>query len=283
MSWAEIKNALNSTVGTDNFVSLDQIMSYAYGRHQLFDKSGTFVVPQGVSEIYISGCGAGGSGQKGPSSSFGGMGGKAGEFIIRERVVVNPGDTFTINVGTGNTTITSTGGYSKTLVANAINGSTPTTILGYYAGFDGIDGYYEYINTSGQHDIANEIESTNYFGKAGNGGAFGFGGGGGIYSYYLGKTSGGYLISLIPPIGGAYLNYNQRVFMNSSPERTASIINGGDAEFPSGAYYDHAISKGGNAGGYGAGGGGGARYESTSVDGGAGSPGMVFIEWGGFR
>ena len=282
MSLGEVRYALNSTIGTDNFVSLDQIMSYAYGRHQLFDKSGTFVVPQGVTEIYISGCGAGGSGQKGAKNDTGGLGGKAGEFVIRERVVVNPGETFTINVGTGNTTITSTGGYSKTLVANAINGSTPTTILGYYAGFDGVNGYYEAIDSAGEHDSDGEKELTKMMGKCGSGGAFGFGGGGGTITHKLDVNYGGYYHFMYPPLGGAVINYNQRTLVNFSPNRQPSLLNGGDAAMSTDDFYG--ITSGAKAGGYGAGGGGAAREGSdNSMTGGAGSPGMVFIEWGALQ
>ena len=281
MSLGEVKFALNSTVGTDNFVSLDQIMSYAYGRHQLFDKSGTFTVPQGITEIYISGCGAGGAGQKGPERDTGGAGGKAGEFIIRERVVVNPGDTFTINVGTGNTTISSTSGYSKTLVANAINGSVPTTILGYYAGFDGLNGYYEVSTTDGSCDWEVERKLNIMMGKNGSGGAFGFGGGGGIVRYNFDQTAG-YIFQLHPPLGGAAINYSQRAYINSTPARTPSLLNGGDAAISDDDF--HGVTSGAKAGGYGAGGGGAARYyNDTDMIGGAGSPGMVFIEWGALQ
>lgn len=263
MSWSEVKYAVNSTLGTDRFTSLDQVLINSFGGHQMFTENGTFVVPAGITEIYISACAAGGSGTKG-GSSYGGAGGKAGEFIIRERVIAVPSETFTIIVGNGNTVITGENSYSKTLIANLLMGSAPNDLLGFRAGYDATNAYEIYKDSPPTGVSSN--------GLPGYGGAFGFGGGGGC-------GSAGYTSTYYPSLGGAYPNLDASYYSNKSPNRVASLVNGGDAVVSkqSSSYTD--CSAGANAGGYGAGGGGGGR----SYDGGKGSPGMVFIEWGGLR
>lgn len=256
MSWSEVKYAVNSTLGTDRFTSLDQVLINSFGGHQMFTENGTFVVPSGITEIYISACAAGGQG----GSGSGGAAGKAGEFIMRERLTTVSGETFTITVGDGNTIIIGENGYTKTLITASVSGCAPNDILGYWTGYSGIDGYY----ASSEGKI--NVNSTT--GKSGNGGAFGFGGGAGSHNYDL----SGY--KNYPPLGGSSIPLTQENYPNSSPLRTASLMCGGDAQLSTSR-----SSVGAAAGGYGAGGGGSA---TTSV-GGKGSPGMVFIEWGGLR
>mgnify|MGYP005952661057 CR=1 FL=1 len=73
--WVEIKNALNSTLGTSNFLSLDKILS---GGSVTFSTPGqyTFTVPTAVRCLKITACGGGGGG--GGGSYNGGGGGGAG-------------------------------------------------------------------------------------------------------------------------------------------------------------------------------------------------------------
>lgn len=60
----------------------------------------TFVVPDGVSLLYVSGCGGGGSGTVYGDTS-GAEGGGAGEYGIRIPMAVTPGDHLTVVVGWG--------------------------------------------------------------------------------------------------------------------------------------------------------------------------------------
>ena len=242
MSWAEIKNALNSTVGTEKFQSLDEmietVMGMFYGKITIL-QSRTFTVPDGVKKLYISGCGAGGNGTNGSN------GGKAGQYVFQEEVSVNPGDVFTITVGTGNTVISSTGGYSKTLTANSIATEYHNNFIGWETGYNG------FASDSG--------------GKGGYGGAFGFGGGGGgngvrnSSDYGHGGNGGS--------VSGGETPY------------TPSLTYGAKGTDGKGGNVDYDGGDGGDAGGYGAGGGecGSGRYNGEA---GKGSQGIVIIQWG---
>jgi hypothetical protein len=75
------------------------------GRQQRFAVSGSFMVPAGVSTVYLTGCGAGGGGGGGggfvASGSGGGGGGGAGQSMIREAVTVTPGQVYIVTIGAG--------------------------------------------------------------------------------------------------------------------------------------------------------------------------------------
>ena len=260
MSWAEIKNALNSTVGTEEFQSLDEMIETVYGMFYgklLITENKTFTVPKGVTKLFISGCGAGGSGANGGETK---AGGKAGQYIIQEEVSVNPGDVFTITVGTGNTVITSTSGYNKTLVANSINTEYHTNILGWETGYNGYRGGYDGSSIS---PTASAI--------GGFGGAFGFGGGGGGSGHR--NTSG----------NDAGTGGNGGSATGSGSTGSATLKQGGKGGNGSnGSSYNWEGGNGGDAGGYGAGGGDGG-WGYTDGKGGSGSQGMVFIQWGSLQ
>lgn len=253
MSWADVKYALNSTVGTTEFQALDKMIDTVIGMFYgeiLITESKTFTVPDKVKKLYISGCGAGGNGASGSTK----IAGNAGQYVIQEEVSVNPGDVFTITVGTGNTVISSTGGYNKTLVANSVQTEHHINLIGWETGYNGEKG-------------TGFVGSGEDGGSGGYGGAFGFGGGGGGNgcSEYYDAGSGGK--------GGSASGGNT--------ERIASLTAG--ASGGNGVSSSNASSRkggdGGDAGGYGAGGGAGG-YGSRTGAGGAGSQGMVFIQWG---
>lgn len=63
--------------------------------NQLFTSSGSFLVPSGVTTVYISGVGGGGGGGEA------GGGGGAGGYILNFPYTVIPGNTYTITVGGG--------------------------------------------------------------------------------------------------------------------------------------------------------------------------------------
>lgn len=247
MSWAEIKQALNSKVGTSDFEPLDEMIETIYGLfygEMLITESKTFTVPKSITKLFISGCGAGGSGANGRGTK---AGGNAGQYVIQEEVSVNPGDVFTITVGAGNTVISSTGGYNKTLAANSLQTEYHTNVIGWETGFNG-------------HD-------SNDGGSGGYGGAFGFGGGGGGDGV---STSSG----STPGEGG-----NGGSSSGGETTTTASLTSGAKGRSGTRSSSNWSGGAGGNAGGYGAGGGGGG-YGSITGAGGDGSQGMVFIQWG---
>lgn len=92
--WAAVKYALNSTLGTSGFLSLDKMIQ-AHGT-QTFTANGTFTVPAGVTKILITAFGAGGSG-------YLNSGGQGGNFIIKKPFQVTPGQKISITVGKGST------------------------------------------------------------------------------------------------------------------------------------------------------------------------------------
>ena len=91
--WAAVKYALNSTLGTSNFLSLDKIIQ-AHGT-QTFTKDGTFTVPDGVTKILVTAFGGGGGG------NF--AGGQGGSWILRKAFSVVPRTTIPITIGAGGT------------------------------------------------------------------------------------------------------------------------------------------------------------------------------------
>ena len=98
MSWAEVKHALNSTLGTDEFVSLDKMIA---GGTQTFMENGTFVVPNGVYKILITACAGGESGTHTGQSNYDGSGGQGGEYIYKKAFSVSPKSSINITIGKG--------------------------------------------------------------------------------------------------------------------------------------------------------------------------------------
>ncbi|MFP1945069.1 hypothetical protein [Lonsdalea quercina] len=72
---------------------------------QKFLTSGQFIVPEGVSTVYLSGCGGGGGGGGGGCRTLtyewggGGGGGGAGQPVIKEAVNVTPGEVIAVTIG----------------------------------------------------------------------------------------------------------------------------------------------------------------------------------------
>ena len=75
--WAAVKYALNSTLGTSSFLSLDKMIQ-AHGT-QTFTEDGTFTVPAGVTKILVTAFGAGGGGGRYDAS-----GGQGGDRVIKK-------------------------------------------------------------------------------------------------------------------------------------------------------------------------------------------------------
>lgn len=111
MSWARIKHALNSTLGTPGFQSLDAYVSNAIsniltGSTIEYDTAGkyTYTVPAGVRVIYVTACGGGGGGGAGSylsRSYYGGGGGGGGAAVVRYPLYVKNQEKISITVGSG--------------------------------------------------------------------------------------------------------------------------------------------------------------------------------------
>lgn len=218
--WAAVKYALNSTLGTSSFLSLDKMIQ-AHGT-QTFTSNGTFTVPDGVTKIWITACagGQGGTRYKGSGSyNYGGKGGDGGECIIREPYSVSAGQTISITVGNGGSA-GSNG--TPTIIGNLVTlrgGGTTTGLVG--AGVGGEGGFYydsssnrgaEYgldgVRGNGGTVADRSVRSSpngggggGSYGCGGNGAdsskgasqfppGYGGGGGGGSY-YYDGASAGG--------------------------------------------------------------------------------------------
>lgn len=96
---------------------------------EVFISSGTFTVPDGVTVVYITGCGAGAGGGGGNSGSDGGGGGGAAAQVIRFPITVTPaaGLTVTINAGGagGGSNTTGSNGGSSVFDSLTLNGGSP--------------------------------------------------------------------------------------------------------------------------------------------------------------
>ena len=91
--WAAVKYALNSTLGTSSFLSLDKMIQ-AHGT-QTFTEDGTFTVPAGVTKILVTAYGGGAGGNN--------SGGQGGNRIIRKAYSVVPQTKIQITIGIGGT------------------------------------------------------------------------------------------------------------------------------------------------------------------------------------
>ena len=118
MSWAEVKHALNSTLGTEDFQALDAYISSAVssilnGEITEYTEEGNYIykVPAGVRVIYVTACGAGGGGggrfYRTGVANGGGGGGGGGAAIERYPIYVDNLETINITVGKGGTGSTS--------------------------------------------------------------------------------------------------------------------------------------------------------------------------------
>lgn len=267
--------------GTDYVLLNALVVSGTPTGYAFFTNNGSFTVPNFVSAIKVSACAAG-------------VGRYAGEYIVDQIYNVTPGQMIELTVGSGNTVI----GDLATLVAGSASSSTPTTKLGYAAGYSG--------------GIGGKAYTTEIYGYGGYGGAFGYGGGGGgairssnDYRYAGGGGAGiggagaaaAGITSDYGAGGGSTGGAGGRGESSATP-----AANGNDAK--SGKIIYSGSTLGGKTGGggsiYGAGGGSGAMTGAGGGGGAAGgygagggtcgmdrsvtgqpSNGMVLIEWGG--
>lgn len=100
-------------------------------RKAIFTANGSFIVPAGVTKIYVSACGGGGggagaAGNNGISGNAGGGGGGgAGQSVLRAPYTVTPGQTIAITIGGGGSA--GAGGVSN---FGGNSGSGGSTVIG---------------------------------------------------------------------------------------------------------------------------------------------------------
>lgn len=117
--WAAVKYALNSTLGTSGFLSLDKMIQ-AHGS-QTFTANGTFTVPEGVTKILVTACGGGASSNRGTTTNYA-AGGQGGACILKKAFNVTPGQKISITVGKGGIYESKIGGVAgnPTVIGNLI-------------------------------------------------------------------------------------------------------------------------------------------------------------------
>lgn len=276
MSWAEVKHALNSTLGSDGFQALDEYISSAVrnGNNRvttIYDTPGTYtyVVPFGVTEIQVSACGAGGGGGAENKSNNSGGGGGGGAAIKECRLKVKSGEKIEITVGAGG----KGGEYVTTVVETAEDGQ------------DGGDTVFgEYFTLGGGKGGGGAKSTTEGSGSAGAGGIaakMGVNGG-------AGGRGGCYTQPYVIPVSGQNSDYATGGECNGQYKYGG----GGGASLGDGKgyYWDSSDTYGRyrrTTGGYGAGGDGGSynsRVTSADADllenGSTGANGYVEIKAG---
>lgn len=96
----------NVTIGTGLTFSAGNLSNSSVNIHgvQLFTSSGTFVAPAGITKVYLTMVGGGGS-SGGSSGGNGSGGGGAGASVINFPYTVIPGNSYTVTVGAGGTAV----------------------------------------------------------------------------------------------------------------------------------------------------------------------------------
>lgn len=158
------------------------VLKYAsYTELKVLEQDGSFTVPQGVNQIFVTGIAGGGAGNEGgyissysasDSDAGGGGGGGHGEFIIKKAFSVTPGQQINVTIGKGGTSAGQSGG--STVIGNLV------TLKGGTGGGRGHLGRADAERVKGAAGSPDGgyggIESTNGGAGGNNGGAGGFSG-----------------------------------------------------------------------------------------------------------
>lgn len=85
---------------------INELRTTFYGGIKEFTDSGSFLIPDNVTKIYVTGCAGGGGGSKAKYETsedeyYLGRGGGGGEAIFRKAFSVTPGTTLQITIGKG--------------------------------------------------------------------------------------------------------------------------------------------------------------------------------------
>lgn len=257
-------NTGQSIVGGYNFLSAGGSLTFVYrlsnttwysqnnnavlgANGQVFTTSGTFTVPAGASSIKVTVVGGGGNGGNAVNGAVDAGGGGGGAISIKYITGITPGTAVTVTVG----------------------------------GAAGTSSFGAYCSATGGASAANRTTTGPGPGGAGGtatGGDINIGGGTGGYGYYngcYGANIGGGGASTTD-FAPSYLNSNFGDaligFFVAYMPASSSFGRGGVGATISG-------SNGSAAVGYGSGGGGGASNNGTTRTGGAGTGGIVIVEW----
>lgn len=212
----------------------------------LLTTSGTFTVPNGVTQLFATATAGGGGG-----SSVYGCGGGGGQSIKRFPITVTPGQIISYIIGTG-------GVGSKN---DHPNGTTDYTTVGNVSGSDGtvtsFGSYFSLAGGKGATAIINGSSINYHGGKAGG----------------LNATDGENVVTSI--MTGTTYSYN-------GGKGGSSLLGiGGTGGHYSLISFDSTV--GNDGAGNGSGGGGGSLYQSGSTGAwtraGSGSDGIIILEW----
>lgn len=218
-------------------------------RMRTFTASGTFIVPTGVTRVWVTGCAAGGNGGSGSSTTTtpgGGGGGGQGASCIKKAIAVTPGASITVTIGA--------------VGANTTFGALLTLAFG----SNGSGGSGNVSGTGGPGAGSGNSNADLLGGKQGGRSGQGGAGGGGAQSPIPSGDAGA---------AGANAGVNTG---------GAGGVNGGGGGGAGASTGSGAGGVGGAATAYGAGGGGGGGGDGsggTGAAGGAGGPAILTIEW----
>jgi hypothetical protein len=239
----EADHAKNADKATDAD-SIGGITSSQLMRKKVFTSNGAFVVPTGVTMIYLNMVGGGGGGGAGVTTYGGGGGGGASAYCIGARLPVNPGSNYVITLGSGGAGSTGANGSAGT--ASSFIGPEYTITCNGGGGGIRANSYPYCQGGSGGSST----------GSAGNNGGTGWTGGGAGGGFTYAGANGGNGAGGNPVGGGG----------------------GGASPFGTGGRGGNPDTIGNNANGFGSGGGGGGSGGNNRA-GGNGAPGICIIEW----
>lgn len=172
----------------------------ASGGTQRFTADGTFIVPPGVTTLYVSGAGGGGGGGAGAGSSGGGYsggggGGGAGRSTVKQPINVTPGATVVVTIGAAGS------GGNAAVVSGGAGGAGGQTVFGSLLTLAGGTGGAGGNGSSGSGGAGGspggqtggdaQLSGTAGNGGSGGSGPFGTGGGGGRAGQGAGTASPG--------------------------------------------------------------------------------------------
>jgi hypothetical protein len=215
---------------------------------RIYLTTGTFLVPANVSEVWITGCAAGGNGGTGGAGgTSGGGGGGGGELVWKKKIPVTAGAAIAVSIGGAGSTTS----FGTTVLNHGVNG-----VNGASGGAGGAGGALSLGDEAG--------------GAGGDGGTNSSWAGGTSTSFSNGGLAGAYYAG---GGGGASIG-----MFASYRKSTAGVGGGAGGAFGGGG--GGGLTGGGagigGTGGYGGGGGGGAVASSA---GGAGGPAIIIVEW----
>ena len=214
---------------------------------QIFTTSGTFIVPAGVTRIYISGCAAGGGG-----ASYFGCAAGGGESVQLFPIDVTAGETIAVTIGTG--------GLGSTNILTNYSGSPSGNFAGTAGGNTTVGSY---LTLKGGYPGYSVGSSEEYPGAAGG----------------LGATQGSPMSVHIDMRDASHSGYT---YYNGG-RGGDSLYGVGGAVGCWSVFSDSVKTGGGDGQGYGSGGGGGSIKAGNGywscTKGGNGANGYIEISW----